>query len=64
MFVYNIFEREEEKIIWENKGRKNFLDEVTGPSSMPVSGGGVPYKTRQITGNQPVLKWIQFILYV
>lgn len=41
MFVYNIFEREEEKIIWGNKGRKKFLDEVTGPSSMPVSGGGV-----------------------
>ena len=46
MFVYNIFEREEEKIIWENKGGgKKFLDEVTGPSSMPVSGGG-PHKTR------------------
>lgn len=46
MFVYNIFERGEEKNNTEKRGRKKFLDEVTELSSMPISGGGVPPENR------------------
>ena len=42
MFVYNIFEREEEKNNTGETGKKKFLDEVTGLSSMPISGGVPP----------------------
>lgn len=45
MCLFTIFSREEKKKNNTGKrGRKKFLDEVTGLFSMPVSGGGVPCK--------------------